>query len=85
MEKIELIENVIYDIGTKIPEYINQPPGTKVAEWDDFVKFNKLNLDMPFLVQSFHTNLFSVYYVSDTLTYEKLKPWLDENRVFVKK
>jgi hypothetical protein len=66
--------------------YDSLPEGWRKGCSDDFFdKFGKFIKDKPYLIQSFHSGKFEAYRTKSKDLISKIKPWLDEGRVFVVK
>jgi len=65
--------------------YIELPETAKIATWSDFVDGKRIKVGMSFLVKSFVDDKYQLYKVSPNLTQEKLGPFFNDDRVFVRK
>lgn len=64
--------------------YESLPDKYRLAEADDFyAESGKLIVGKPFLVHSYYDDKYQAYRTSDSFTINKIKPWLDDERVFV--
>lgn len=64
--------------------YDSLPEGWKKASEDDFFdKWGKFIKDKPYLLQSFHSGKFEAYRTRSKEMISKIKPWMDEGKVWV--
>ena len=79
--EIFLYGTLWFDHG--VATYKAQPPGTRLASEDDFIKNGRLNVGKWFLIHCFHSGHYSAWKVNSDFTFDKIRPWLDADRVFV--
>lgn len=72
------------EIFAGIPCYSDQPAGTRLAMPSDFFLNGIPRAGMFFLVHSFHSNQYEAYKVKADFKIDLIRPWLKENRVYVK-
>jgi hypothetical protein len=66
--------------------YESLPEGWKAASESDF--FNEDDLFIigkPFLIHSYHSNRFECYRIRSKESFARLRPWIDDGRVYVLK
>jgi hypothetical protein len=64
--------------------YEELPPLTRVATINDFINIKEcVKKQKPFLIHSWHTNKYECHRVKTEFFLQKIKPWLDEGRIFV--
>lgn len=73
-----------YKHETGIWCYPTLPPGMRIATQEDFEKDNQLNRGLHYLIHSYHSDEFEAYIVNERFTLDKISPWLNDNRIFVK-
>lgn len=66
------------------PYHDKLPEGFRVAKLEDFLVNGKRRIGLQFLIKWATREYFQVCVVSENLTGSILKPFIDENRVFVK-
>lgn len=64
--------------------YDKLPEGFRVAKLDDFIRAGRRRIGMMFLIRWSEKEIYQECLVSENLTSVFLKPFIEENRVFVK-
>lgn len=64
--------------------YESKPDNIRIAKKDDFFKNGLPNIKMWFLIHGYHENHFEAYQVKNDFDINKILPWLNDNRIYVK-
>ena len=71
-----------HEIGIWI--YPILPPGLRVAKREDFFVNGNILIGLSFIIHSFHDNEYEAHIVKPGFEIEKIDPWLQEGRIYVK-
>ena len=64
--------------------YPTLPPGMRAATPEDFQVNGDLNYGLHYLIHSYYSDEFEAHIVKPGFILDKITPWLDDNRIYVK-